>query len=161
MDNRSRVKNKIKSRLFLIKYINFKTKMRKKKCQRVCIVDLISKDRLYKHLRSWSSHISYALHFTTPLSLSPSATGEDAKEDVPSSRISCPKGSQAYGSYCYALFTIPKSWFDADVSAGGYRGGKQWKVHASHRRRGLLSPYLHENHNERPVFFHLHLPTIH
>ncbi|XP_055452448.1 regenerating islet-derived protein 3-gamma-like [Psammomys obesus] len=42
--------------------------------------------------------------------------GEDVKEDVPSSRISCPMGSRGYGSYCYALFRIPKSWFDADLA---------------------------------------------
>lgn len=151
MDNRRRVKEKIK-RLFLTTYNNFKIKLRKKRWQRVCIVDLISIDRLHKHLRSWSSHVSYALHFTTPLSISPSAPGEEAKEDGPSLRNSCPKGSQAYGSYCYALFKIPKSWFDADVSAGGCGGGKQWEVHVSHRRSGLLSPCFHENHNESPVF---------
>uniref|UniRef100_A0A8C6QUI5 Regenerating islet-derived 3 gamma n=1 Tax=Nannospalax galili TaxID=1026970 RepID=A0A8C6QUI5_NANGA len=42
--------------------------------------------------------------------------GEDTQKEAPSPRISCPMGSQAYGSYCYALFKIPKSWFDADVS---------------------------------------------
>ncbi|XP_051010528.1 regenerating islet-derived protein 3-gamma-like isoform X2 [Acomys russatus] len=40
--------------------------------------------------------------------------GEDVKDKVPSSRISCPKGSRAFGSHCYALFRIAKNWFDAD-----------------------------------------------
>lgn len=42
--------------------------------------------------------------------------GEDTLKEVHSARISCPKGSMAYGSYCYALFRIPQTWFDAEVS---------------------------------------------
>ncbi|XP_028618314.1 regenerating islet-derived protein 3-gamma isoform X3 [Grammomys surdaster] len=51
--------------------------------------------------------------------------GEDDKEDVPSSRISCPKGSRAYGSYCYAMFSVSKNWFDADGQEPN-RGGWEW-----------------------------------
>nr|XP_004660600.1 regenerating islet-derived protein 3-gamma-like [Jaculus jaculus] len=40
--------------------------------------------------------------------------GQGSKEDLQSPRISCPKGSQAYASHCYALFRTEKSWFDAD-----------------------------------------------
>ncbi|KFO30189.1 regenerating islet-derived protein 3-beta [Fukomys damarensis] len=42
--------------------------------------------------------------------------GEDSQEGILSSRISCPSGAKAYGSYCYALFKTPKSWFDADLA---------------------------------------------
>ncbi|XP_012520328.1 PREDICTED: regenerating islet-derived protein 3-gamma-like isoform X1 [Propithecus coquereli] len=42
--------------------------------------------------------------------------GEDSQKEVPSPRISCPKGSKAYASHCYALFTTPKSWMDADLA---------------------------------------------
>ncbi|XP_052028540.1 regenerating islet-derived protein 3-beta [Apodemus sylvaticus] len=42
--------------------------------------------------------------------------GEDSLEKMPSARISCPKGSRAYGSYCYALFQIPQNWFDAELA---------------------------------------------
>uniref|UniRef100_A0A8D2DAU6 C-type lectin domain-containing protein n=1 Tax=Sciurus vulgaris TaxID=55149 RepID=A0A8D2DAU6_SCIVU len=45
--------------------------------------------------------------------------GEDTQKELASPRISCPKGSKAYASYCYALFSTPKSWVDADVSASG------------------------------------------
>ncbi|XP_034856368.1 regenerating islet-derived protein 3-gamma-like isoform X2 [Mirounga leonina] len=51
--------------------------------------------------------------------------GEDSQKDVPAPRISCPKGSKAYASHCYALFMTPKSWMDAD----GYEpnaGGWEW-----------------------------------
>ncbi|XP_008850548.1 regenerating islet-derived protein 3-beta-like [Nannospalax galili] len=53
--------------------------------------------------------------------------GEDTQKEAPSPRISCPMGSQAYGSYCYALFKIPKSWFDADVSAERWADGGGWE----------------------------------
>ncbi|XP_037662846.1 regenerating islet-derived protein 3-gamma isoform X2 [Choloepus didactylus] len=49
--------------------------------------------------------------------------GKDLQEELPSPRISCPKGSKAYGSYCYALFLTPKAWMDADglePNAGGW-----------------------------------------
>ncbi|XP_012887284.1 PREDICTED: regenerating islet-derived protein 3-beta-like [Dipodomys ordii] len=42
--------------------------------------------------------------------------GEDSQKDAPAARISCPKGSQAYASYCYALFKSPKSWTSADLA---------------------------------------------
>ncbi|XP_034367850.1 regenerating islet-derived protein 3-beta [Arvicanthis niloticus] len=42
--------------------------------------------------------------------------GEDSPKKIPSARISCPKGSRAYGSYCYALFQIPQTWFDAELA---------------------------------------------
>ncbi|KAJ8777482.1 hypothetical protein J1605_014471 [Eschrichtius robustus] len=34
--------------------------------------------------------------------------GEDSQKELPSARISCPKGSMAYASYCYALFITTK-----------------------------------------------------
>ncbi|XP_003413755.1 regenerating islet-derived protein 3-gamma-like [Loxodonta africana] len=42
--------------------------------------------------------------------------GEDTSKEDRSARISCPRGSKAYGSYCYALFTTPKTWVDADMA---------------------------------------------
>lgn len=58
------------------------------------------------------------LLFTSSFSslLFPPTLGEDIQKDVPAPRISCPKGSKAYASHCYALFMTPKSWMDADVS---------------------------------------------
>uniref|UniRef100_A0A2K5Q5D7 Regenerating family member 3 gamma n=1 Tax=Cebus imitator TaxID=2715852 RepID=A0A2K5Q5D7_CEBIM len=51
--------------------------------------------------------------------------GEDPQQELPSPRISCPKGSKAYGSHCYALFTSPKSWIDADGAELG-EDGWEW-----------------------------------
>ncbi|EHB13753.1 Regenerating islet-derived protein 3 gamma [Heterocephalus glaber] len=43
---------------------------------------------------------------------------EDSQDKMHASPcISCPKGSKAYGSYCYALFRTQKSWTDTDLSA--------------------------------------------
>ncbi|XP_012520327.1 PREDICTED: regenerating islet-derived protein 3-gamma-like isoform X2 [Propithecus coquereli] len=50
--------------------------------------------------------------------------GEDSQKEVPSPRISCPKGSKAYSFHCYALFTTPKSWMDAD---GSEPNGDGWE----------------------------------
>nr|XP_021514578.1 regenerating islet-derived protein 3-alpha-like isoform X2 [Meriones unguiculatus] len=51
--------------------------------------------------------------------------GEDSQNKVPSPRTSCPTGSKAYRSHCYALIVTPKSWFQAD----GHQpngGGWEW-----------------------------------
>nr|XP_004660599.1 regenerating islet-derived protein 3-gamma-like [Jaculus jaculus] len=42
--------------------------------------------------------------------------GKDDQEELNSPRISCPKGSQAYASHCYALFRTAKSWFGAELA---------------------------------------------
>ncbi|XP_033694229.1 LOW QUALITY PROTEIN: lithostathine-like [Tursiops truncatus] len=42
--------------------------------------------------------------------------GEDSQKKLPSARISCPRGSMAYASYCYALFTTPKTWMNANMA---------------------------------------------
>lgn len=74
----------------------------------------------------WPTQLSSTFLFTPWLYLSYSIPGEDSPKEAPSPRISCPQGSRAYGSYCYALFRIPQTWFDAEVSAG------MWKVHVGH-----------------------------
>nr|XP_005003381.1 regenerating islet-derived protein 3-beta-like isoform X3 [Cavia porcellus] len=50
---------------------------------------------------------------------------EDSQDKIASPRISCPKGSKAYGSYCYAFFKTPKSWVDADGQEPN-GGGWEW-----------------------------------
>ena len=59
-----------------------------------------------------------SLRFTPSLSLISSSPGENSQKELPSPRISCPSGSMAYRSNCYALYTTPKTWMDADVSVG-------------------------------------------
>lgn len=88
-------------------------------------IDFLPKNYLQKYpsfdlpsKSHFSSHPLLYLSYSTP--------GEDSPKKIPSARISCPKGSQAYGSYCYALFQIPQTWFDAEVSAG------KRKIHVDH-----------------------------
>ncbi|XP_060025287.1 lithostathine-like isoform X2 [Lagenorhynchus albirostris] len=50
--------------------------------------------------------------------------GEDSQKKLPSARISCPRGSMAYASYCYALFTTPKTWMNAN---GSEPNGSGWE----------------------------------
>ncbi|XP_049640915.1 regenerating islet-derived protein 3-gamma-like isoform X2 [Suncus etruscus] len=49
--------------------------------------------------------------------------GEDVVKSLPAARITCPKGSVAYFSYCYALYTTPAAWMDAE---GNYPNGGGW-----------------------------------
>ncbi|XP_004612069.1 regenerating islet-derived protein 3-gamma-like isoform X2 [Sorex araneus] len=51
--------------------------------------------------------------------------GEDIQKEQPAARISCPRGSMAYSSHCYALYTKPTSWMDAEgLQHNG--GGWEW-----------------------------------
>ncbi|XP_049712993.1 regenerating islet-derived protein 3-gamma-like isoform X2 [Elephas maximus indicus] len=55
---------------------------------------------------------------------------EDSPKEHSSARIKCPGGSNAYGSYCYALFLTPKTWVDAEglePNAGGWEWSS-WDV---------------------------------
>ncbi|XP_059973492.1 lithostathine-like isoform X1 [Mesoplodon densirostris] len=42
--------------------------------------------------------------------------GEDSQEKLSSARLSCPRGSMAYASNCYALFITPKTWMGANMA---------------------------------------------
>nr|XP_020770902.1 lithostathine-like isoform X2 [Odocoileus virginianus texanus] len=49
--------------------------------------------------------------------------GVDSQMELRSERISCPRGSTAYGSSCYVLYTVSRSWMDAngfEPNAGGW-----------------------------------------
>lgn len=38
------------------------------------------------------------------------------EKDLPSARINCPEGANAYGSYCYYFIEDRMTWGEADVS---------------------------------------------
>ncbi|XP_006900245.1 PREDICTED: regenerating islet-derived protein 3-gamma-like isoform X2 [Elephantulus edwardii] len=51
---------------------------------------------------------------------------KDAQMEQLSASISCPGGSKAYGSYCYAFFLTPKAWMEANgLELNG--GGWEWR----------------------------------
>ncbi|XP_031236747.1 regenerating islet-derived protein 3-gamma [Mastomys coucha] len=85
--------------------------------------------------------------------------GEDAKNDVPSSRISCPKGSRAYGSYCYALFSVSKNWFDADLACQKRPSGHLVSVLSGSEASFLSSMIKSSGNNVQDVWIGLHDPT--
>ncbi|KAM4866722.1 regenerating islet-derived protein 3-beta-like [Thomomys bottae] len=86
--------------------------------------------------------------------------GEDSQMDLPSARISCPKGSQAYASNCYALFKIPKSWTDADLACQKRPSGHLVSV-LSGAEATFVSTLVKNTANSYPyVWMGLHDPTL-
>ncbi|XP_055975001.1 regenerating islet-derived protein 3-gamma-like [Sorex fumeus] len=57
------------------------------------------------------------------LMLQTQVKGEDLQNEELSPRARCPKGSKAYGNYCYAYFKISKSFMDADFECQKRRNG--------------------------------------
>ncbi|CAH7135758.1 regenerating islet-derived protein 3-gamma [Phodopus roborovskii] len=94
------------------------------------------------------------------LMLFPQVQGENVKENVPSSRISCPKGSQAYGSYCYVLFRIPKSWFDADLACQKRPAGHLASVLSGSEASFVSSMVKSSVNSGQYVWIGLHDPTL-
>uniref|UniRef100_A0A8D1VYT2 C-type lectin domain-containing protein n=1 Tax=Sus scrofa TaxID=9823 RepID=A0A8D1VYT2_PIG len=85
--------------------------------------------------------------------------GEDSPADMPSARISCPKGSMAYASYCYALFITPKTWMDADMACQKRPSGHLVSV-LSGAEASFVSSLIKNNLNAlSDVWIGLHDPT--
>ncbi|XP_006900243.1 PREDICTED: regenerating islet-derived protein 3-gamma-like [Elephantulus edwardii] len=49
--------------------------------------------------------------------------GEDFQLEQPSKRISCPSGSKAYDSHCYAVFLNAKTWMAANLACQKHPDG--------------------------------------
>uniref|UniRef100_A0A8C9PDD8 C-type lectin domain-containing protein n=1 Tax=Spermophilus dauricus TaxID=99837 RepID=A0A8C9PDD8_SPEDA len=45
------------------------------------------------------------------------------QDEIPLPRSLCPRGSKAYASHCYALFTTPKTWIDAALACQKWSEG--------------------------------------
>ncbi|XP_046288328.1 regenerating islet-derived protein 3-alpha-like [Marmota monax] len=86
--------------------------------------------------------------------------GEDTQEEQASPRIRCPKGSKAYASYCYALFTTPKSWIDADLACQKRSEGHLASV-LSGAEASFVSSLVKSSVNSYSyVWIGLHDPTL-
>ncbi|XP_032099373.1 regenerating islet-derived protein 3-alpha-like [Sapajus apella] len=85
--------------------------------------------------------------------------GEDPQQELPSPRISCPKGSKAYGSHCYALFTSPKSWIDADLACQKRPSGNLVSVLSRAEGSFVSSLVQSISHNYSYIWIGLHDPT--
>ncbi|XP_007468692.1 PREDICTED: lithostathine-like [Lipotes vexillifer] len=85
--------------------------------------------------------------------------GEDSQKKLPSARISCPRGSMAYASYCYALFTAPKTWMNANMACQKRPSGHLVSVLSG--AEGSFVAALVKNNLKTPsdVWIGLHDPT--
>ncbi|XP_028618313.1 regenerating islet-derived protein 3-gamma isoform X2 [Grammomys surdaster] len=86
--------------------------------------------------------------------------GKVSSEDVPSSRISCPKGSRAYGSYCYAMFSVSKNWFDADLTCQKRPSGHLVSVLSGAEASFVSSMIKSSGNSGQNVWIGLHDPTL-
>ncbi|XP_037662845.1 regenerating islet-derived protein 3-gamma isoform X1 [Choloepus didactylus] len=85
--------------------------------------------------------------------------GKDLQEELPSPRISCPKGSKAYGSYCYALFLTPKAWMDADMACQKRPSGHLVSVLSGAEGSFVASLVKSQVNSYSYVWIGLHDPT--
>ncbi|XP_048193384.1 regenerating islet-derived protein 3-beta-like [Perognathus longimembris pacificus] len=86
--------------------------------------------------------------------------GEDSQKDLPSARISCPKGSQAYGSHCYALFKAPKSWTNADLACQKRPSGHLVSVLSGAEASFVSALVKNTEISYQYVWMGLHDPTL-
>uniref|UniRef100_A0A8P0TMA0 Rerating islet-derived 3 alpha n=1 Tax=Canis lupus familiaris TaxID=9615 RepID=A0A8P0TMA0_CANLF len=89
----------------------------------------------------------------------PSTIGEDSQKDVPAPRITCPKGSKAYASHCYALFMTPKSWMDADMACQKRPSGHLVSVLSGSEASFVASLVKNSVNSYSYVWMGLHDPT--
>ncbi|XP_004742347.1 lithostathine-like [Mustela lutreola] len=85
--------------------------------------------------------------------------GEDSQNDVPAQRISCPKGSKAYASHCYAFFRTPKSWVDADLACQKRPSGHLVSVLSGAEASFVASLIKNSANTYSNIWIGLHDPT--
>ncbi|XP_028370254.1 regenerating islet-derived protein 3-gamma-like [Phyllostomus discolor] len=85
--------------------------------------------------------------------------GEDSEKELPFPRSSCPKGSYTFASHCYAIFTSPKSWFDADIACQKRPSGFLVSVLNRPEASFLASVIKRNLKNSLYVWIGLHDPT--
>ncbi|XP_004713907.1 lithostathine-like isoform X1 [Echinops telfairi] len=86
--------------------------------------------------------------------------GEDSPMELPSERISCPKGSKAYGSYCYALFLTPKPWTDADIACQKRPSGHLVSVLSAAEGSFVASLVKSTSNTKENIWIGFHDPTM-
>ncbi|XP_003801280.1 regenerating islet-derived protein 3-gamma isoform X1 [Otolemur garnettii] len=85
--------------------------------------------------------------------------GEDPQNEDASPRISCPRGSKAYASHCYALFTSPKTWMDADVACQKQPSGHLVSVLSASEGSFVSSLVRSTGNSNSYIWIGLHDPT--
>ncbi|XP_075418629.1 regenerating islet-derived protein 3-alpha-like isoform X1 [Tenrec ecaudatus] len=93
------------------------------------------------------------------LMLPPQVQGADSQIKHESAHINCPRGSNAYGPYCYALFLTPKSWIDAEVNCQRQSSGSLVSVLDQTEGAFVASLVKSDSSNFANVWIGLHDPT--
>ncbi|XP_004713903.1 lithostathine-1-alpha-like isoform X3 [Echinops telfairi] len=81
-----------------------------------------------------------------------------AQTEFPSARISCPEGSNAYGSYCYYFNEYPETWVDADLFCQNMHSGHLVSVLNQAEAKFVASLIKESGTNDRNVWVGLHDP---
>ncbi|XP_049640912.1 lithostathine-like isoform X1 [Suncus etruscus] len=85
--------------------------------------------------------------------------GDDFLKELLSPRISCPKGSVAYGSYCYALFLSAKTWMAADLACQKRSEGRLVSVLTGSEAYFVSSMIRNTGTKSENIWIGLHDPT--
>ncbi|XP_001498206.3 regenerating islet-derived protein 3-gamma-like [Equus przewalskii] len=85
--------------------------------------------------------------------------GEDSPQDALASGINCPKGSKAYGSYCYGFFLTAKSWMDADMDCQKRPSGHLVSILSAVEASFVASLVKNSAHSYSYVWIGLNDPT--
>ncbi|XP_025116996.2 lithostathine-like [Bubalus bubalis] len=82
--------------------------------------------------------------------------GEDSQR---SERISCPRGSIAYGSSCYVLYKAARSWMNANIACQRRHSGHLASVLSGTEGSFLASLVSNNLNTHSDVWIGLHDPT--
>uniref|UniRef100_A0A671F6D7 C-type lectin domain-containing protein n=1 Tax=Rhinolophus ferrumequinum TaxID=59479 RepID=A0A671F6D7_RHIFE len=85
--------------------------------------------------------------------------GQDPENKLDSPRRNCPAGSYAYRFHCYALFTTPKSWTEADIACQKRPSGNLVSVLSAGEASFLASLVKNNLKGQSNVWIGLHDPT--
>ncbi|XP_049640916.1 lithostathine-like isoform X1 [Suncus etruscus] len=83
----------------------------------------------------------------------------EVQNNQPSVRISCPKGSVAYFSHCYALYRTPATWMDAEMTCQNRPSGHLTSVLTGSEASFLASLIKNSMSSQNYVWIGLHDPT--
>ncbi|GAB1290949.1 Regenerating islet-derived protein 3-alpha [Apodemus speciosus] len=86
--------------------------------------------------------------------------GEDSQKELPSPRTSCPTGSKAYRSHCYALVLTLKSWFQADLACQKRPSGHLVSILSGGEASFVSSLVNGRVNNFQDIWIGLHDPTM-
>ncbi|XP_006900244.1 PREDICTED: regenerating islet-derived protein 3-gamma-like isoform X1 [Elephantulus edwardii] len=85
---------------------------------------------------------------------------KDAQMEQLSASISCPGGSKAYGSYCYAFFLTPKAWMEANMAYQKWSSGHLVSLASGAEGSFVASLMKSISNSYINICIGLHYPTL-